>query len=256
MLEIYGPFVLGTQPSRELRRGSCPMLILGGRGCLDFTASHDRLTSTTMETFLRSSGYFAVFVLMVADSACVPIPSEVTMPLAGALAALGTLSLAAAIVVGTLGSMVGSYIAWAVGLTGGRVLVERLGRYVLLRADDLDKVERWFRKRGEITVLVGRFIPVVRTFVSLPAGMAEMSAVRFGGYTLIGSIIWSTALAVAGFVLGSNWTAISNAFHAATDVVAVIVVLAIAGFFLARFMLRRRQGVALTTSREESEKNS
>jgi len=177
------------------------------------------------------------------------------MPLAGALAALGTLSLAAVIVVGTLGSMVGSYIAWAVGLTGGRVLIEKLGRYVLLRTDDLDKVERWFRKRGEMTVLVGRFIPVVRTFVSLPAGTAEMPPVRFGVYTLVGSAMWSTALAIGGFLLGSNWTAISNAFHAATDVVAVIVVVAIAGFFVARFMVRRRQGEPLVSTGEKSEKN-
>lgn len=191
-----------------------------------------------VESFVSSSGYLAVFLLMLAESACVPIPSEVTMPVAGALAATGHLNLAAVIAVGTLGNLVGSYVAWAVGRTGGRALLGRFGKLILLREDDIARAEAWFEHRGELAVFVGRFIPVVRTFISLPAGVAEMSPGRFGAYTLAGCLPWSAGLAAVGYGLGNSWHSITSGFNAATYVIVAIALVCIALFFAMR--LRRR----------------
>ncbi|MBO0893419.1 MAG: DedA family protein [Acidimicrobiales bacterium] len=180
-----------------------------------------------MQHLISSAGYAAVFLLMVAESACIPLPSELTMPFAGALAASGRLDLVVAIVLGVLGNVVGAYIAWAVGRAGGRALVLRFGRVVRLSEHDLDRADRWFERRGEATVLISRILPVVRTFISLPAGIADMAPVRFGIYTLVGSIPWVTGLAVAGYELGRRWRHIYDGFSTATVVVAVVIVVAI-----------------------------
>jgi membrane protein DedA with SNARE-associated domain len=180
-----------------------------------------------VQHLISSVGYAAVFLLMVAESACIPLPSELTMTFAGALAASGRLDLTAVIVVGVLGNVVGSYIAWGVGRVGGRTLVLRFGRHVRMTEDDLDRAQRWFERRGEITVLVSRMLPVVRTFISLPAGIADMAPVRFGIYTLVGSIPWTAGLAVAGYVLGSRWKHLYDDFGTVTVVIAVVIVVAI-----------------------------
>lgn len=172
----------------------------------------------------------------------IPIPSEVTMPFAGAMAATGHLNLLAVILLGAFGNLLGSYIAWGIGRTGGRLLVERFGSWVLLKKEDLDRSERWFRRFGEPTVFFSRILPVVRTFISLPAGMAEMEPIRFGVYTLLGSFLWSGALAIGGYEVGSNWHAIANVFGQVTDIVAVIVVLLLIGFLYMRFKSKREQG--------------
>jgi membrane protein DedA with SNARE-associated domain len=196
-----------------------------------------------VQHLISSVGYAAVFLLMVAESACIPLPSELTMTFAGALAASGRLDLTAVIVVGVLGNVVGSYIAWGVGRIGGRALVLRFGRHVRMTEDDLDRAQRWFERRGEITVLVSRMVPVVRTFISLPAGIADMAPVRFGIYTLVGSIPWTAGLAVAGYVLGSRWKHLYDDFGTATVVIAVVIVLAIlvALVFYFRARWARRQ---------------
>lgn len=195
-----------------------------------------------MQSFIESAGYAAIFVLMVAESACIPVPSEVTMLLGGALASGKVsgvhLNLAAVIVIGTLGNLVGSYIAWGVGRTGGRALLERFGRYVLLKDEDLDRAERFFARRGELAVFAGRLVPVVRTFISLPAGVAEMPALRFGVYTLLGCLPWTAALAAAGYALGSNWNSIVHGFTVATIIIAVLAVAGIAWCYGMR--IRRR----------------
>lgn len=189
-----------------------------------------------MDSFLAHWGYLAVFVLTVAESACIPIPSEVTLGLGGALASGVSLSgvstpqhlnLLALIVVGTVGSVVGSYLAYAVGRTGGRAFVDRFGKYLLLTHKDLDWSEDWFSRRGEATVLVGRVLPVVRTFVSFPAGMAEMNLLRFGMFTTIGAAVWVTALSSMGYALGSSYHSMVKGFGDATYVAAAVVVVAI-----------------------------
>jgi aminoglycoside phosphotransferase (APT) family kinase protein/membrane protein YqaA with SNARE-associated domain len=166
-----------------------------------------------VDNFISSGGYLAVLFLTMLESACIPIPSEVTLGLAGALASGATfagathhhLQLGWVIVVGIVGSVIGSYVAYAVGRTGGRALVDRLGKYVLLTHADLDRAEAWFARRGDSVVLFGRIVPVVRTFISLPAGMAEMDLVRFGVFTAIGCAVWVTALTCAGWALGASW---------------------------------------------------
>ncbi len=195
-----------------------------------------------MQQFIASYGYLAIFVLMVAESACIPVPSEVTMVFGGALAAGAVagahLDLALVIAVGVAGNVVGSYIAWGVGAYGGRSAWRRWGKYVLLRPGDIDRADRWFDRHGTKAVFFGRLLPVVRTFISLPAGIARMNPVRFGVYTLAGCIPWTAALAWAGYAVGANWQHVAGAFHGATYAIAgVIVALVVVAVAL---LVRRR----------------
>jgi len=158
-------------------------------------------------------GYLAIFVLMLLESACVPIPSEVTMLFGGALASEAfvgpgghQLSLVGVALVGTLGNLVGSWLAYWAGATGGRPLVDRFGRYLLIRPHEVDRAHTWFERRGETAVFVARLLPVVRTFISLPAGIARMNPGKFTLYTLLGCLPWTFALAGIGYALGANWT--------------------------------------------------
>ena len=208
-----------------------------------------------MQQFIANYGYLAIFVLMLAESACIPVPSELIMTFGGALAAgavPGTqLSLAGVILAGVAGNVAGSYIAYAVGRYGGQPLLRRLsegrlGRR-LLRENDLDRAIAWFDRHGGKAVLIGRMLPVVRTFISLPAGIAEMPAVRFGIYTTIGCIPWTAALAVAGYAVGANWESIANAFHGPSYITAAVVLLAIV--IGAWRYLRRRPADARTGDR-------
>ncbi|MBO0691414.1 MAG: DedA family protein [Acidimicrobiaceae bacterium] len=197
-------------------------------------------------TQITNHGYLAVLVLMVLESACIPIPSEAIMLFGGALAGgltvggvhpdLNVWGVAAA---GAVGNVIGSAIAYAVGRAGGRPLIERWGRYILLRTRDLDKAEDFFQRKGDVAVLVGRVLPVVRTFISLPAGIAEMPVVRFLVFTLVGSIPWTVALALAGDAVASNWRTVQHYFTVVTVVIAVIVVAAIVWWVLRRLQSRR-----------------
>jgi membrane protein DedA with SNARE-associated domain len=200
-----------------------------------------------VQQFITNYGYLAIFVLMLAESACIPVPSELIMTFGGAIAAgavPGThLNLFGVILAGTAGNVAGSYIAWAVGRYGGQPLLRRLsegrlGRRVL-REDDLDRAIAWFDRHGNKAVLFGRLLPVVRTFISLPAGIAQMPALRFGIYTTIGCLPWTAALAVAGYAVGANWESVVNAFHGPTYIIAGIVLVAIV-IGVWRY-LRRRQ---------------
>ncbi|WP_245714026.1 DedA family protein [Nocardia vaccinii] len=148
-----------------------------------------------MQQLILSYGLIAIFVLMAAESACLPIPSEVTMMLGGALAA-GAVSgphpnLIAVIVAGTAGNVAGSYLAWLIGRYGGRPALHRWGRYVLLRPEEIDRAQDWFVRRGAMSVFWARLLPGIRTFISLPAGIAAMPPLRFGAYTLAGCLPWT-----------------------------------------------------------------
>lgn len=149
--------------------------------------------------------YTLVLLLMAVQSACVPIPSEVIMPFAGAQLAHSQLGLILLATLASLASNLGSIPAYWVGATGGRPMVERFGKYVLLGAKDLDRAEHFFNKYGSITVLVGRMLPIIRTFIALPAGIAKMNQFRFHLYTFIGSWPWCYALAWVGMKLGDKW---------------------------------------------------
>lgn len=187
-----------------------------------------------MQNFINSYGYLAILLLMIAESACIPVPSELIMTFAGVLAGTGKLDLAMVIVMGVIGNTIGAYIAWAVGRTGGRALVLRYGKYIFLRTHDLDRAEKWFDRKGQAAVFIGRLLPVVRTFISLPAGVAEMAPLRFGAYTLLGSIPFIAALAAVGFAVGSNYQVFVKDVQYAGYIIAGIAVIAIAAFIFKR----------------------
>jgi membrane protein DedA with SNARE-associated domain len=200
-----------------------------------------------MQHFIATYGYAAIFLLMVAESACIPVPSELIMTFGGALAAGAvpgvSLNLVAVIIAGVAGNVAGSYIAWAVGRYGGPAALHRWGSRLMLREHDIDRAHRWFVRYGPGAVLIGRLLPVVRTFISLPAGIAAMDPVRFGIYTTIGCIPWTAALAYAGYIVGANWEAIVNGFRGPTYIVAALVVIGVA-IAAWRFVRRRRAEIA------------
>jgi membrane protein DedA with SNARE-associated domain len=151
---------------------------------------------------LENHGLLIVFLTMMAESACIPIPSEIVVPYGGFLAAQGHAPLWAVIVLACLANLVGSIIAYVVGRYGGRALFLRYGKYVLVRPHHLEQAEAWFDRRGEVTVFFTRMMPGIRTFISLPAGIARMNVVKFLGYSLLGSIPWNVALAYLGYGAG------------------------------------------------------
>ena len=189
-----------------------------------------------MQNFVHNYGYFALFFLALAESACIPIPSEVTFGFAGALCTAEVaqgkpLTLFLVILVGVIGSVVGSALAYEVGRSAGRSIVDRWGKWVLLTHKDLDAAERWFERYGAPSVLVGRVIPVVRTVISLPAGLAEMKRGKFLALTAIGCAAWVTLLTSLGYAAGSNWQHVAKYFHIAQwPILGALVVLLIFGF--------------------------
>jgi membrane protein DedA with SNARE-associated domain len=160
---------------------------------------------TLLIAAIASGGYASVILLMAIQSACIPIPSEVIMPLAGWALAHTQLDLILLATVASLASNLGSIPAYWVGARGGRPMVERYGSYLLLSRRDLDLVDHFFARFGSITVLVGRMLPIVRTFIAFPAGVAKMNQLRFHIYTFIGSWPWCYALAYVGMKLGAQW---------------------------------------------------
>ncbi len=165
---------------------------------------------------IGSLGYAGIAALMGIESACVPLPSEIIMPFAGYLVYTGRFSLFWAATAGAIGCNLGSVIAYWVGAAGGRPLVERYGRWVLMSHHDLDRMTHFFEKYGTITVLLGRLLPVVRTFIAFPAGVARMPQLRFHIYTFIGSWPWCFGLAYVGMKLGEKWHTdprFEQAFH-------------------------------------------
>jgi len=177
---------------------------------------------------ISAAGYLGVVILMAIESACIPLPSEVIMPFAGYLVSVGRFSLLGAATAGALGCNIGSTLAYLVAARGGRRAFERWGAYVLVRSVELDRADRFFARYGAITVFVGRLLPVVRTFISFPAGLTRMPMIKFQIYSFLGSWPWCFALAYAGFELGKRWDSdptFRNLFHQ-TDVVIVAVVLA------------------------------
>jgi membrane protein DedA with SNARE-associated domain len=194
-------------------------------------------------------GYLAVFVLMLAESACIPVPSEVIMMFGGAMAA-GAFggsqpTLIGVVAAGVLGNVAGSYLAWAVGKYAGRAAIGRWGRRIGIREHEVDRAVAWFERHGPVAVLVGRVIPVIRTFISLPAGFADMSASQFGLYTALGCIPWTAALGIAGYALGANWETVANDFHGPTYAIAGILLVAIIVMLVRR---RRARNAALAGS--------
>jgi membrane protein DedA with SNARE-associated domain len=189
-------------------------------------------------------GYLAVFVLMLAESACVPVPSEVIMMFGGALAAGAGLGpgahapvLLGVVLAGVAGNVAGSYVAWAVGRYAGQPAIRRLGRRVGIREHEIDKANAWFERHGPVAVLLGRMVPVIRTFISLPAGFAAMPAGMFGLYTVLGCLPWTAALGIAGYALGANWESVAKDFKGPTYAIAGLIAVGL----VAALIVRRRR---------------
>ena len=202
-----------------------------------------------MQSFVQQYGYFALIILSIAESACAPIPSEVTFGFAGALCTAAVtghaqFSLWAVILIGTVGSLVGSILAYEVGRSAGRKIVDRWGKWILLTHQDLDAAERWFAKYGALSVLIGRILPVVRSAISVPAGIAEMKRAPFAILTVIGSAVWVSLLAGLGYAAGSNWRHVSKDFHAAQTPMIIVIVLLVGVFFWHRIRTVRRHNAS------------
>ena len=183
---------------------------------------------------ISAGGYIGIAVLMAIELACIPLPSEIIMPFAGYLASTGRFTLIGAATMGAIGCNLGSTIAYYVAAYGGRSVIERWGPYVLVRPDDLHHAERFFARYGGATVFIGRLLPVVRTFIAFPAGLARMPMLRFQIYTFVGSWPWCFALAYVGYVLGDRWNnspTLHSIFHN-FDVAIGVVLLAAIGWFL------------------------
>src|SRR5512132_4124909 len=175
-------------------------------------------------------GYSGIVLLMAIESACIPLPSEIIMPFSGYLVSTGQMNLWAVGVAGAVGCVLGSLVAYWVGMYGGRPLIEKYGRYVLVSRHDLDMADRWFSKHGEITVFVSRLLPAIRTFIAFPAGVARMNLKRFIIYTFAGSLPWCIALAYVGQKLGEKWNkddTLKTWFHRFDFVIGIVGVLAV-----------------------------
>ena len=189
---------------------------------------------------IESMGYLGIFLLMGIESACIPLPSEIIMPFSGYLAFKGRFDLTWVAVVGALGCNFGSVFAYYLGSWGGRPLVEKYGRYVLVTRHDLDMADRFFRRYGDWAVFIARLLPVIRTFIALPAGVARMNVVRFHVFTFLGSLPWCWALAYAGFKLGENWPSLRDYFHKFDYLIGIVIVAAGGGFIRDRWRNRLR----------------
>lgn len=184
---------------------------------------------------IDKTGYFGIFLLMAAESALIPIPSEVTMPFSGFLAISGRFNLYLVIFVGAFANLVGSLLAYWLGFWAEehmlRGWIKRYGRFILISEHEYDRAERWFRKYGEKIVFFSRILPVVRTFISLPAGIAEMNIWKFSYLTFLGSLIWSAFLTYIGFALGKNWNSLEP-YYRKFEYAIVIVGLGLVIFYI------------------------
>ena len=173
-------------------------------------------------------GLAAVFGLMLLESACIPVPSEVIMLYAGYLVSAGKLGLIGAVAAGVAGNLAGSLLAWWAGSAGGRDLILRYGRFIHVTEARLGMADRWFARYGERTVLISRCLPLIRTFISLPAGIARMPPGRFAAFTTIGCVPWVLALTLLGDAVGKNWETLHSRLAFLDYAVAAAIVAAIA----------------------------
>jgi len=192
-----------------------------------------------MESWVIDYGYLAIFLLMLAESACIPFPSEVTMLVGGWYAATGDLNFFWVGAMGVLGNVVGSWLAYGVGRTMGRGVLDRYGKYVLIRSHDIDKAEIWWERYGEAATFFSRLLPVIRTFISLPAGIAKMPFGKFTLYTFLGCIPWTYALTWLGVVVEDNWERVLDYFDLPTLIIGTLVVVAAVVWYLRRRKQRK-----------------
>ena len=194
---------------------------------------------------ISAIGYLGIALLMAIESACIPLPSEIIMPFSGYLVSTGRFDLLLVATAGAIGCNIGSTVAYAVGYYGGRPLVEKWGRYILVSRSDLDRVDHYFARFGSITVFVCRLLPVVRTFIALPAGIARMPQLKFQLYTFVGSWPWCLALAYIGERLGERWDKdpeLRNLFHRFDAVIVAALAVLVLWYVMRHWKHRLRAG--------------
>ena len=197
-----------------------------------------------LQNLFQTMGWPGVVIAMTIESACIPLPSEVTMPLAGWMLvqaqglSQGFLLIAA--FWGAVGNTLGSILTYWIGAVGGRPFLEKYGKYVLISKHDIDLADRWFARWGEPTAFFSRVLPVVRTFISLPAGIARMNFIRFTGLTFVGSFLWSGLLAWGGYALGEHWREVREAMRP-FDIPIILVGLVLVGLYIYRHLKRSRE---------------
>ena len=187
------------------------------------------LLSAFIVATISALGYGGIVLLMAIESACIPLPSEIIMPFSGYLVYTGELNLWIVSVAGAVGCVLGSLVAYGAGMYGGRPFIEKYGRYVLISHHDLDLADRWFNRFGEVIVFASRLLPVIRTFIAFPAGVARMNLKKFVIYTFIGSLPWCLGLAYAGQKLGEQWDTnptLKTLFHRFDFAIGIAIVLA------------------------------
>src|SRR5277367_5380024 len=177
-----------------------------------------------IKSLIAATGYAGITLLMAIESACIPLPSELIMPFAGYLVSTGVFNLLGVATAGALGCNLGSLVAYEIGFYGGRPLVEKYGRWILLSRRELNWADRFFAHWGYLAVFIARLLPVVRTFIALPAGIARMPRGRFHLYTFVGSWVWCLALAWFGMKLGENWRELGKYFHEFDLVIGIALV--------------------------------
>lgn len=196
------------------------------------------LLASWVVAVISAGGYLGIVALMAIESACIPLPSEIIMPFAGYLVSVGRFSLIGAATAGALGCNLGSTIAYVVAAKGGRKVIERWGAYVLIRPVELERAEKFFIRYGAVTVFVGRLLPVIRTFISFPAGLARMPMLRFQIYSFVGSWPWCFALAYVGMLLGARWDSdptLRRLFHEFDAAIVAVLIVGLAWFVWSRW---------------------
>ena len=196
------------------------------------------LLASWIVAVISATGYLGVVILMAIESACIPLPSEIIMPFAGYLVSIGKFSLIGAATAGAIGCNVGSTVAYYVAASGGRSAFERWGKYMLVTHAEIERADAFFARYGSATVFFGRLLPVVRTFIAFPAGLARMPMLKFQVYTFLGSWPWCFALAYIGYVLGTRWNSdptLRKVFHEFDAVIVVVLLAGIAWFMWARW---------------------
>jgi membrane protein DedA with SNARE-associated domain len=198
-------------------------------------------------------GYFGIVAAMAIESCCIPLPSEIVMPFAGyyVLQHPDRFSLPGVAIAGAIGCVIGSLVAYGIGAVGGRPLLLKYGKYVLISHADSDRADRWFARFGAPVAFFSRLMPVVRTYISLPAGIAEMNLGQFALFTFLGSLIWSFVLALVGYNLGDKIVQLATLFHGFDAVILVLLVAGV-GYYIYRHVQKDRSSAMDTTTNSQS----
>ena len=196
--------------------------------------------SDWVQGIVRAGGYPVVFALILLESTLVPIPSELVMPFAGYMAWKGEFSLPVILVINSVGALVGSGICYWIGVVGGKPFLVKYGKYFLVRQHEIERTETFFARHGNKTILIGRFLPVIRHIISVPAGIARMPLPGFFLQTFLGATIWGGVLILLGYYVGANWEALTSTLKRVDHVIGAILVLALVALGI-RFVVRRRR---------------